>query len=133
MHARKAILAAAVTLVALGSTVALAAETPTAKLKAADERELAKRFAKFNDALPDAAKLGMSRLTAFEEHALFVYAAGDLPTRQIDGLEPGLHLLDRLVSGHRTERGNDAVFMQQAPEFLGPQPREAVFDMHRTT
>lgn len=79
MHSRKAAVAATVAIIALVSAVALAAEPTIAKLKSGDVLELAKRFAKFNDALPDAAKFGMSRLTAFEEHPQFVYAAGDLP------------------------------------------------------
>ena len=46
------------------------AEPVVASLKTADVIELTQRFASYNDALPDAAKLGMSRLTAFEEHAV---------------------------------------------------------------
>ena len=67
MHARRTVLTA-VALIALTSAVGQAAEPLTVELKAADVLELAKRFAKFNDALPQAAKLGMSKLTAFEEH-----------------------------------------------------------------
>jgi len=102
MHSRKAAVAAAVAVIALASLVGLAAEPTTAKLKSGDVLELAKRFATFNDALPDAAKLGMSRLTAFEEHPHFVYAAGVLETsagkpagvRRVIFVKPATFIID---------------------------------------
>jgi len=78
MNSRRVALVVAFVLIVLGSTVGRAAERSAAKLKTVDVQGLTKRFATFNDALPDAAKLGMSKLTAFEEHPHFVYAAGVL-------------------------------------------------------
>lgn len=55
-----------------------AAEPAVASLEAPALLELAGRFAKFNDELPEAAKLGLRRIIAFEENARFVYAMGEL-------------------------------------------------------
>jgi len=53
--------------------------TAAARWRASDVLALAERFGQFHDELPAASLLGMRRLLAFEEHTLFVYAAGELP------------------------------------------------------
>jgi len=89
----------------------LAARAGAADLKLPDPRELAMRFATFNDQLPAPAMLGMSRILAFEEHRYFVYAMGDLPARQdrpggkrrIVFFKPATFVIDdRLAGGKRS-------------------------------
>ena len=57
--------------------------------------------------------------------------ARDLPAGEIDGVEPGLHLLHGLVAGERAERVDERLLVHVAPELLGAEPREAVLDVHR--
>src|SRR3712207_8491218 len=40
----------------------------------------------------------------------------DLPARQVDRLEPGLHLLDGLVAGHRAERAHALGAVHELPQ-----------------
>ena len=50
---------------------------PSARVLGADDLVvLAKRLSEFSDDLPDAAKLGMDTITAYEENAHFVYIGG---------------------------------------------------------
>ncbi len=83
------------------------AEPMDGGLKPADLRELAKRFATFNDRLPDPEMLGLSRILAFEEHPYFVYAMGDLPDgddrpagmRRIVFFKPATFVVDDQLAG----------------------------------
>ncbi len=71
--------------------------TPTpCRLRTADLAALAKRFAKFHDDLPAAAKLGVEKILAYEENKHFVYirgtgASGD---RRIIFCKPGTFVVD---------------------------------------
>ncbi|HOD84602.1 MAG TPA: class I SAM-dependent methyltransferase, partial [Phycisphaerae bacterium] len=68
-------------------------------LKAEDLAALQARFADFSDDLPEAKKLGMDRITAYEENAQFVYAAGPVGswTRRVVLLKPGVFVVDDLA------------------------------------
>ena len=55
----------------------------------------------------------------------------DLPARQVDRLEAGLHLLHRLVAGHRAERIDERLLVDELPELLGAAARERVLDVDR--
>jgi len=68
-------------------------------LKAEDLAALQARFAEFSDDLPEAKKLGMDRITAYEENAQFVYAAGPVGswTRRVVLLKPGVFVVDDLA------------------------------------
>ncbi len=48
-----------------------------------------------------------------------VRVTGDLPTRQVDGLQAGADLLDRHVAGQRAERVDELQVVQLAPQHLG--------------
>ncbi len=58
-----------------------------------------------------------------------VGVTGHLPSRAVDRLEARLHLLDRLVAGHRTQPAQRIRLVDEAPEFLGAQARQRVFDI----
>src|SRR5690606_2037937 len=60
-----------------------------------------------------------------------VAVAGDLPAGAVDGLEPGLHFLDRLVAGQRPERAYRAVAVEQPPELLRTAAGKRVLDADR--
>ena len=60
-----------------------------------------------------------------------VRVGGDLPSGKVDGLESGLHLLQRLVARQRTQRGDERLVLHQLPELLGAAPRERVLDVDR--
>ena len=62
-----------------------------------------------------------------------VRVAGDLPARQVDGLEAGLHLLHRLVAGQRAERVDERLLVDQPPQLLRTALRERVLDLDGTT
>ena len=74
---RPALLAAAMW--AMWATASSAAAAPT--LRIADLVELHKRFAKYSDTLPAAGKLGMAKITAYEENTYFVFIAGAIAPR----------------------------------------------------
>ncbi len=51
---------------------------------------------------------------------------GDLPAGQVDGLEAGPDLLDRLVAGEGAEGVDVVLGVQEVPEALGAEPGEGV-------
>ncbi len=55
----------------------------------------------------------------------------DLPAGQVDRIEPGLHLLHRLVAGERAERVDERLLVQIAPQLLGRDPRDRVLHRNR--
>ena len=55
----------------------------------------------------------------------------DLPARQVNRLQAGLHLLHRLVAGQRAERVDERLLADQLPELFGAAPRERVLDVQR--
>ncbi len=57
-----------------------------------------------------------------------VGVGGDLPARQVDGVEAGLDLLQRLVAGERAERGHHRALVQELPQAAGAELGERVFD-----
>lgn len=61
--------------------------------------ELQERFARLSDDLPEARKMGMERITAYEESAQFVYVAGSVGpwTRRVVFLKPGVFVVDDLA------------------------------------
>ena len=79
MRTRRNVIASIVLLLILLPLATRAAEPAAANLKAAALLELAERFAEFNDKLPEATRLGLRRIIAFEEHRHFAYAMGELP------------------------------------------------------
>ena len=60
-----------------------------------------------------------------------VRVGGDLPAGQVDGLEARLHLLQRLVAGHRAQRVDERLVVHQLPQLLGAAARERVLDVDR--
>ncbi len=60
-----------------------------------------------------------------------VGVGGDLPARQVDGAQARLDHLDGLAAGHRAERGDVMLGLEEGPEPLGPDPRQRVLDLHR--
>ena len=83
-------------------TVSLALPASGADLRGEDLVTLAKRFAKFADDLPPAAQLGMTKITAYEEHPQFVYIRGESGggDRRVVFCKP-----DTFVIDHRTAKG----------------------------
>ena len=55
----------------------------------------------------------------------------DLPAREVDRLQAGLHHLDGLAAGERAEGGNELLRRHEAPQPLGAEPRERVLDRDR--
>lgn len=112
MHTRRTAVAVTVVLLALGALPARAAEPGAAGLKTADVLALARRFAEFNDKLPEPAKLGLGRLVAFEEHRDFVCATGDLlpvggkpsGVRRVIFVKPATFVVDDRFAAGRTGR-----------------------------
>lgn len=98
---RRALMTVLVGLVAGAASAPALAEKEAApaaacRLRAADLVALAKRFAKFHDDLPDAAKLGLQKIIAYEENKHFVYvrgtgAAGD---RRVIFCKPATFIID---------------------------------------
>jgi len=68
------------------------------RLRSENLLELQERFARLSDDLPDARKMGMKRITAYEENAQFVYVAGPVRswTRRVVFLKPGVFVVDDL-------------------------------------
>src|SRR5207302_6859587 len=58
-----------------------------------------------------------------------VRVGGHLPAAHVDGLEPRLDLLDRLVAGDRREDGDVIVLLQQPPQRGCTVARERVLDV----
>jgi len=88
-------LAVLLTIVAV-SAPAMAKEPTGPTLKASDLVGLAKRLAKFSDDLPAASVLGMSEITAYEEHPHFAYIGGKIPTgrRRVILCKPSTFIID---------------------------------------
>ena len=57
---------------------------------------------------------------------------GDLPARQINGLEPGFHLLHGLVAGQRPKGRQKRLGREQLPQPCGAQFCQRVPDAKRT-
>jgi hypothetical protein len=55
----------------------------------------------------------------------------DLPAAEVDRLQSGLHLLDRLVARESAQRGHVRFTMEKRPEALRAEPRQSVFDVDR--
>ena len=55
-----------------------------------------------------------------------VGVGGDLPAGQVDGLQPGLHLLHRLAAGQRAEGVDVVALVQLPPQPLGAAPGQRV-------
>src|SRR5205809_718589 len=60
-----------------------------------------------------------------------VGVGGHLPAAHVDGLEPRLDLLDRLVAGDRREDGDVILLLQQPPQRGRTVARERVLDVDR--
>ena len=61
-----------------------------------------------------------------------VGVGGDLPAREIDGLEAGADHLHRLVAGHGAERVDIILALEQLPQPVGAAAGEAVLDRQRS-
>ena len=59
-----------------------------------------------------------------------VVVGGDLPARQVDGLDAGLDLLHRLAARQRAEAVDVRLGVDELPELLGAEARERVLDLH---
>ena len=55
----------------------------------------------------------------------------DLPAAQVDRLQPGAHLLHRLVAGERAERRHERLALQQLPQFFRAASRQGLL-RHQT-
>ena len=79
---------------------------------------------------PDQLGPAVARIEALVgiHRARLVVVGGDLPARQVDGLEPRPHHLHGLVAGHRAERPHRFVPLKQAPQPLRAPAGERVFD-----
>ena len=62
-----------------------------------------------------------------------VGVGGNLPAGDVDRLEPGLDLLKGLVAGQRAKRPDQRPLLQEAPQALRSEPREAMLDLDRAT
>jgi hypothetical protein len=54
----------------------------------------------------------------------------NLPAGKVDRLEAGLHLLQRLVAGHRAKRVDERLVVHQLPQLFGAAARKRVLDVH---
>ncbi|MDP6542652.1 MAG: class I SAM-dependent methyltransferase [Phycisphaerae bacterium] len=73
------------------------AKAPGGPVLGADDLvALAKRLAEFSDDLPAAAKLGMDKITAYEEHPHFVYIGGKIASgeRRVVFCKPSTFVID---------------------------------------
>lgn len=59
-----------------------------------------------------------------------VGVGGDLPAREVDGLEAGAHLLHGLVAGEGAEGGHPFLGVEELPEAFGAAPGEGVLFLH---
>ena len=57
-----------------------------------------------------------------------VGVGGDLPAGQVDRLQPGLHLLHRLVAGERAQRVHERLGLQQVPQPGGAHLGQSMAD-----
>src|SRR3984893_10635266 len=57
----------------------------------------------------------------------------DLPSTDVNGLNTGLHLLHGLVAGHRAQRVDIGLGLQQLPQALGAHASQRVLDVDRST
>src|SRR5947207_2881158 len=57
--------------------------------------------------------------------------AGDLPAGEIDRLQPGLDLLQRLIAGQGAERVDEGLGVDQIPELLRAAAGQRVLDAKR--
>ena len=73
---------------------------------------------------------GIERLVGIHLAGI-VGVGGDLPAGDVDRLEPGLDLLQRLVAGQRAEGPHERPFGEQPAEPRGAAPGEAVLDPDR--
>ncbi len=55
---------------------------------------------------------------------------GHLPTRAVNRLQPRLHRLNGLISGHAAQAGDHGLAVQLAPELLRAQTSQGVLDVH---
>ena len=53
---------------------------------------------------------------------------GHLPSAQVDRLQAGCHLLNRLEACHGTQGLDVRLGVQQVPQTVGPHPRKRVFE-----
>ena len=60
-----------------------------------------------------------------------VRVGGDLPAGEVDRLQARLDHLDGLAAGHRAERGDARLGLEELPEPLGAEARERVLDADR--
>ena len=60
-----------------------------------------------------------------------ISVGGDLPARNVNGLQSRLDLLHGLIAGQCAQRGNIGLGVQQVPQALGSKPRQRVLDLHR--
>lgn len=81
--------------------------------------ELQKRFAELSDDLPEARKLGMDRITAYEESAHFAYVEGPVGawTRRVVLLKPGVFVVDDL--GPKGGQASWRIITRAAPKIQG--------------
>jgi SAM-dependent methyltransferase len=96
---RRALMRLTVALVLTGpAAAARRQDSADLRLRSGDLLELQERFARLSDDLPEARKMGMKRITAYEENARFVYVAGPVGswTRRVVFLKPGVFVVDDL-------------------------------------
>ena len=55
----------------------------------------------------------------------------NLPSTDVDGLQPRLHLLHRLVAGHGAQSIDVFLAVQKFPQALGTEARQRVLDVDR--
>ena len=91
---------------------------------------LRERFARFCDSLPEARKMGMDRIVAFEENRDFVYVLGPVRSwmRRFVFLKPGVFVVDDLGKPPSSGPVLWRVHTRAAPEIQGVQIRFAGAD-----
>lgn len=57
-----------------------------------------------------------------------IRVGGHLPAAEVDGLQPGLYLLHRLIAGQRAERRDVILLLQHAPQLIGPSAGQRMLD-----
>jgi hypothetical protein len=70
---------------------------------------------------------GVERLVGVHR-GVAVVVGRDLPTRQVDRLDPGLDLLHRLAAGERSQAVDVGFVVHQVPQLLGAAARNRVLD-----
>ena len=86
---------------------------------------LQKRFAQFSDSLPEAGKMGMDRIIAFEENRDFVYVLGGVRSRmrRLIFLKPGVFVVDDLGNPPASGAVLWRMITRAAPEIKGAEIR----------